>query len=138
MVGSNDEFTIDEAPAAMRKVIALHREALPHTPILIVSPPDRGKDRTRPAVHQLVRQRRDIAADTGCAFWNLWKAMGGENSMARLKDRGLALYDYVHFNEPGGAYVADRLIYALWRELQRYVAERPEAGCDRSVLWTRP
>lgn len=138
MLGSNDEFTFDEVPAAMAKVIEVHREALPTTPILVVAPPDRGKDKTRAAIHRLVEQRRVIAAEHRCAYWNLWEAMGGEGSMARLKKRGLALFDYVHFNEPGGAYVADRLLYALWRELARHLQAHPEVACNRRVLWSRP
>lgn len=137
MVGANDEFTFDEAPEHMRRVIERHRQALPETPILIVSPPDRGRRQTYAAVPRLVEQRRTIAADNDCAFWNLWQAMGGEGSMARLRERGMARFDYIHFNEAGGAYVGDRLVYALWRELARYVGAHTEAGCDRSTLYDR-
>jgi lysophospholipase L1-like esterase len=137
MVGANDEFTFDEAPAAMQQVIDLHREALPLTPILLVSPPDRGRKQTAEAVPKLVEQRRQIAAANGCAYWDLWRAMGAEGAMKRLRARGLVRFDYTHFNEAGGAYVADRFVHALWRELARYARSKESAGCDRTILYDR-
>jgi hypothetical protein len=77
-----------------------------------------------------VEQRREIAVNLHTALWDLWKAMGGRKSMARFKARGLALSDYAHFNEAGGAWAGDRLLAALWQDLARWVAAHSRAGCD--------
>ena len=133
--GANDVFTLDAAPEAMRRIIEWHREALPEVPILMLSPTDRGRAHTFPLTLRVVEQRRQIAADNGAAFWSAFEAMGGRDSMRSFKRRGLAEYDYVHFTKEGGAYLGDRLIYALWRELAAYLTETPAAGCEPEIVW---
>lgn len=127
--GHNDGFTHRETPAALRSIVAMHRAALPNAPILIMTPGDRGKKDTFYFTKIAVEQRRELAAELQTALWDLWVAMGGKSSMARFKLRGLAMSDYAHFNEAGGAWVGDRLLQALWRDLARYVAAHPRAGC---------
>jgi lysophospholipase L1-like esterase len=133
--GANDVFTLDAAPEAMRRIIEQHRQALPDIPILILSPSDRGRSRTFPLTLRVVEQRRQIAVDNGTAFWSVFEAMGGRNSMRAFKRRGLAEYDYVHFTKEGGAYLGDRLVYALWRELDAYLTADPSAGCEPEIVW---
>lgn len=129
MTGANDGFTLDETPGHMKTLIERQREALPGVPILVVTPADRGKDHSfRPTI-DVVEQRKEIAKNNGAALWDLWEAMGGRGSMKRFKQRGLARFDYIHFNQPGGMWAGDRLTYALMRELALYAKERPELGC---------
>jgi len=133
--GANDLFTLEAAPKAMERIIAWHREALPDVPILVLSPSDRGRSKTFPRTLRVIEQRRQIAAENGTAFWSVFEAMGGPDSMGRFKRRGFAEYDYVHFTEAGGAYLGDRLVYALWRELDAYLTGTPEAGCSDELTW---
>ncbi len=128
--GHNDGFTARETPAALRKIVEMHRAALPNAPILMMTPADRGKQDTLSFTRIAVEQRREIAADLETALWDLWLAMGGRQSMGRFKRRGLAMSDYIHFNEAGGAWAGDRLLAALWRDLQRYATAHPAVGCD--------
>lgn len=132
--GANDGFTLKDTPDALKRVIANHRQVLPDTPVLIVSPADRGKNRTFHFTRQAVEQRKVIAKDNETAFWSLWEAMGGEGSMARFKHRGLARSDYIHWNEAGGAWAGDRLTYALWRDLNGYLQANPRAGCEDPAM----
>ena len=127
--GANDLFTMDVAPRYMAEIIELHRQALPGLPVLFVSPADRGKKGTNSRILPVVEQRKQMAKDHAAAFWNLWEAMGGVSSMARFQARGMAMDDCVHFNQAGGAYVADRLLYALLRDLNAYARAHPELGC---------
>jgi hypothetical protein len=133
--GANDVFTLDEAPKAMHRIIQWHRDALPDVPILVLSPSDRGQKKTFPLTLRVITQRRHIATENGAAYWSMFEAMGGPDSMGSFKRRGLAEYDYVHFTEAGGAYLGDRLIYALWRELDAYLAAHPKAGCEDDRVW---
>ncbi|MCC6523040.1 MAG: hypothetical protein IT373_10300 [Polyangiaceae bacterium] len=128
--GHNDGFTHRETPAAMASILALHRRALPDAPILILTPADRGDTDTFVFTRIAVEQRRALAAEHETALWDLWQAMGGRRSMSRFKHRRLALSDFTHFNEPGGAWVGDHLLEALWRDLARYLALHPDAGCE--------
>ena len=127
--GHNDGFTHAETPRALASIIAMHRRALPNAPILMLTPADRGKTDTMYFTRIAVEQRREIAADNQTALWDLFEAMGGRRSMGRFKARGLAASDYVHFNQPGGAWVGDRLLHALWEDLARYLTAHPDAGC---------
>ena len=128
--GHNDGFTAKETPAALGSIIAMHRKALPDAPILMMTPADRGKKDTFYFTRIAVEQRREIAANEKTALWDLWLAMGGNKSMSRFKQRGLAMSDYAHFNEAGGAWAGDRLLSARWQDLARYVTAHPRAGCE--------
>jgi hypothetical protein len=48
--------------------------------------------------------------ETGAAFWDLYAAMGGKNSMPSWVSQGLAGKDYIHFT-PRGASYASQLFY---------------------------
>ncbi|MDR3119715.1 MAG: hypothetical protein LBU44_09960 [Mediterranea sp.] len=99
------------------------KACFPQAGVLLLSVGDRdhksgtGEIRTMPGVKELVRYQQGLAAETHIAFWNLFEAMGGEGSMARLvKARpAMANYDYTHINFKGGNYLAglfyETLIY---------------------------
>ncbi len=59
-----------------------------------------GELRTMPGVKNLIRYQQNIAAESGIAFWNMFEAMGGEGSMAKLVHAkpSMANYDYTHIN----------------------------------------
>jgi hypothetical protein len=84
-----------------------------------------------PRVREVSEQNRKVAADNQCAFWDFRGAMGGEASMVRfiLSDMGVA--DGIHLTQKGATYMGRRIAYALWRDLNRYLAEHPQAGCAR-------
>jgi lysophospholipase L1-like esterase len=132
LTGANDVFTMDVTPMHLKDILQRHRDALGHGALLVATPPDRGKERTFPLTRQAVTQREQIAREAGVPFWNLWQAMGGEGSMARLRRRGLARSDYVHFNSAGSAYMAKRLLHALFLAMRGYLIEHPRAGCVAS------
>ncbi len=73
----------------LTEIVGHLRAALPGVGCLLVSPLDRadrdenGKLATRPVVKRIVEVQREVALRQGCAFWNTWRAMGGEGSMAR-------------------------------------------------------
>jgi hypothetical protein len=128
--GANDVFTLDVTPKHLSDLIALQRSALPGVPILLLTPADRGREETFPPTLSAIEQRRALAKDNHTALWDMWLAMGGHNAMRSFKQRGLAASDYIHFTQAGGAWVGDRLLFALWRELEAYLAAHPRAGCD--------
>jgi hypothetical protein len=128
--GANDVFTLDVTPKHLGDIIELQRKALPGVPILLMTPPDRGREDTFPHTLLAVKQRRELAKLNKTAMWDLWEAMGGRGSMREFKRRGFSKPDYIHFSEAGGAWAGDRFMYALWRGLERYVKGHPDAGCD--------
>jgi hypothetical protein len=132
--GANDGFGLDTTPTHLAEIIARHRKALPNAPILILTPADRGKEKTFYNTRLAIEQRRVIAKDNQAALWDLWLGMGGERSMGTFYRRGMSINDYVHFNEKGGRYMGQRLTHALWTALARHVAAHPEAGCREPDL----
>lgn len=104
----------------LREVIRRVRSALPQVSILILSPMDRGqraaggKIITKPSIPMIVDMQRRVALDTGCAFFNTFKAMGGEGTMAKWA-AGTGKNHYVggDLTHPTteGAEIVGRLIY---------------------------
>ena len=85
---------------------------------MLVAPMDRGARGeggqiiTRPTIPRLVNYQRAIAAETGCAFFDTYSAMGGEGTVARWCEARPKLMggDYTHPTAKG-AEVVGTLIY---------------------------
>lgn len=116
----------------MLKAISHIKECFPQAGILLVGVGDRdyktetGDLRTMPGVKNLIRYQQSIAAESGIAFWNMFQAMGGDESMARLvhSKPSLANYDYTHINFRGGKYLADLLYRTLMYGKSQYERRR--------------
>ncbi|MFO7446137.1 MAG: hypothetical protein R6W90_07200 [Ignavibacteriaceae bacterium] len=110
----------------MEKVINYFKEAFPQTSILLVSVGDKAIKKgsrfiTDPQTPMLLEAQKDVAKKTGIAFWNLFEAMGGENSIPQWVSAGppLAFRDYCHLTPEGGTRVADLLTSALMDEYNK-------------------
>jgi lysophospholipase L1-like esterase len=101
-----------------REIVRRIHTALPGTPILIMSPMDRGAREgggtigTISALPRLVQKQAQIAADTGCAFFNTFEAMGGSGTMGRwyMAEPRLVSADFIH-PLPSGARIVGTLLY---------------------------
>ena len=110
----------------MVRVINHFKKAFPGASILVVSVGDKSIKRgsrfvTDPKVEQLLATQKKIIAKTNVAFWNLYDAMGGKNSLNKWVNNGppLGLRDYIHFTNLGGKVVADLLTEALMKEYNK-------------------
>ncbi|MBR3717423.1 MAG: hypothetical protein IKN19_05560, partial [Bacteroidaceae bacterium] len=83
---------------------------------------DEGEILTMPGIRNLVRFQHQLAADEGVAFWNMFEAMGGNESMKALVEKhpSLAALDYTHLNFRGGKYLASLLFEAIQYGKERY------------------
>ena len=104
----------------MVSVIEEFKKIFPKASFLLVSVADKTIKKgsqflTNPEVPSLLETQKRIAAKTNIAFWNLWEAMGGNNSMKDWVDASppQALKDYSHFTTEGGSRVAELLFEAL-------------------------
>ena len=57
--------------------------------------------------------------DTGCAFWDARRAMGGLGSILKWRRAGLAQADLVHLNGPGYQRLGDQMADALLKGLSK-------------------
>jgi lysophospholipase L1-like esterase len=115
----------------MGKVISRLKEAFPNTPILLLSVSDRSQRRqgefvTMPVIPKLIRAQETIAAQNKLLFWNLFNAMGGENSMAQFANSkpALANKDYTHLNFAGGRKIGLSLARSFVNEVDQYQKRR--------------
>jgi lysophospholipase L1-like esterase len=108
----------------MVKVINNLKSAFPKTSFLMVSVQDKSMKKgsnfvTDPAILKLLESQKNIARETDIAYWSLFDAMGGENSMHSWVNANppLASADHIHFNPTGAQKVGNIIAEAL---LEKY------------------
>jgi lysophospholipase L1-like esterase len=101
----------------MQKVVAHVKECFPNAEVLVISTADKAikydlEMKTDSAVVPLVKAQKRYAISSQSGFVNLYKAMGGENSMIKWveEEPARANKDYTHFNYKGSVAIA-KLIY---------------------------
>jgi lysophospholipase L1-like esterase len=101
---------------AMTRVVDRMQRAFPNASILIIGMSDKssridGEFVTDPSVPRLLAAQQRLASRNHAAFWNLFDAMGGENSMVSwVEDKpALANHDYTHVNSRGAHKIAGLL-----------------------------
>ena len=114
------EKSISEYKEQLKKQIEYLHELIPSAAILFVGPSDmstsvRGRMQTYPHLPMMVDSLRAAANEAGAAFWDMYSAMGGENSMVQwVKARPqLAGSDYVHFTPKGAEAVGNLLLESM-------------------------
>jgi lysophospholipase L1-like esterase len=111
----------------MITIIQNLKEVFPQTSFLLVSVSDRGVNKdgkviTMGAIPELLTVQRGIAQKSGIAFWNLFEAMGGENSIPSYTEAEppLAAKDYTHLTHLGGNIIGKKLADAIIHEQLKY------------------
>lgn len=115
----------------MAKLINRLKKAFPDTPILLLSVSDRSQRRqgqfaTMPVIPVFIESQKKIASDNKLLFWNMFEAMGGENSMAGFANATppLANKDYTHLNFAGGRKVGLAFARSFVHEVEKYQKRR--------------
>ena len=97
----------------------------PDANILVVGVSDMSKKvddhyETYSNVEMIRDAQKKAAFRAGCAFWDLYEVMGGENSMISWVNNkpALAGKDYTHFTSRGAGFVAELLYNAIIREYE--------------------
>lgn len=120
---------------AMTRVVDRMQRAFPGASILIIGMSDKssrldGEFVTDPSVPRLLAAQQQLAKRNHVAFWNLFAAMGGENSMVSWVEDSppLANRDYTHVNPRGAHRIADLLFAYLMAEYQHPGQPAPAAA----------
>ncbi|MDR1562567.1 MAG: hypothetical protein LBS54_05740 [Dysgonamonadaceae bacterium] len=118
--GIRNEKGVEQYCKSLARQIARWKQISPEIPVMLIGPSDmsirvKGKLQTYPMLPLLVESMQRTATENGAAFWNMYDAMGGENSMLRwVKERpALASADYIHFTTHGADFIADLLFRSL-------------------------
>jgi lysophospholipase L1-like esterase len=127
-----ENWPMEQYEQDTREVVRRIRAALPDVSILFVAPMDRGQRGpggtiiTRPMIPKLAAAQRRLAAETGCAFFDTFTAMGGAGTVARWREAKPRLMggDYLHPTAEGAEIVGTLLHAAL---LKAYETGKPNA-----------
>jgi len=91
------------------------KNSMPGAMIVVIGPSDmshlnEGIYETYKFLPFCVAEMKRVTLESGGAFWSLYAAMGGRNSMPSWVEKGLAGKDYIHFSN-GGAKFASQMFY---------------------------
>jgi len=112
---------------AFNRQLQFFKEVCPGTPVIVIGPADmstreKGVFKTYPNLEPVRDALKEATLENGFAFWDLYEAMGGTNSMPSFvhSDPPLASKDYIHFNPLGANLVAEMFYTALMLEYTNY------------------
>jgi lysophospholipase L1-like esterase len=124
---TEESFNYGAYAEKMETVIKSMKKNFPDASFLLLSVSDRssntsGEFRTMRAVPALRDAQRLIAQRTGIAFWDMYEAMGGEDSMVKFAqaEPPLGARDYTHLTFKGGKKLAGALAKSLLFEKKKY------------------
>lgn len=117
--------SIDNYCSMMASQIDRLHQCCPKAKILFIGPSDmstreNGDLRSYGCIPQLVASLQSTANAHGAAYWSIYHAMGGLNSMVAWVDQGLSGPDYIHFTTKGVDIMGDRLAKAFDNMYQIY------------------
>ncbi len=100
-----------------KQIDYLHR-CCPGAKILFVGPSDmstrhKGVLQTYPMLPVLIDSLIATVNSHGAAYWSIYHAMGGWNSMVKWNKKGLAGSDYIHFSQHGADKMGNKLAQAF-------------------------
>lgn len=103
------------------------KSAAGEIPILVVGVSDMSRKangwyESYPNITKIRDAQRNAAFKSNCAFWDMYEAMGGHNSMPAwvFAEPALARKDFTHFNYRGASLIAQMLYNAIMHEYSKY------------------
>ncbi|HWF45422.1 MAG TPA: GDSL-type esterase/lipase family protein [Bryobacteraceae bacterium] len=122
-------WTAEDYRASLLRLIAQFRQAVPNAALLLVGPPDCGRLHAFPHLGEVIEIQRQVAEQTGVAFWDWRHHMGGPGATHMWVRAGLSQADYTHLTGDGykllGQTLADEIDLAYRRYLNQPVAAAP-------------
>ncbi|MFW2390014.1 MAG: GDSL-type esterase/lipase family protein [Polyangiales bacterium] len=119
------------------KVLGRMRQGREDLGCLVLAPLDqatrtRGRIRTLPTIPLIVAAQKRAAFDSGCAFFDTWQAMGGEDAMRRwYKARPrLAMGDFRHATPAGYEIIGNLFYKALLAGFADYLSGIPSSKAE--------
>ena len=128
----NDTQFVKHYLTKMKAVVAKLRKAYPEAAILIMSVTDRDQRtadgiRTMKVIPVLISYQQQLAAQEQVAFYSMFEAMGGKNSVRRYVDKKWANKDYTHINYEGGKQLARQFCKSVEAGMENY-RRKQQAG----------
>ncbi len=113
----------------IRYQIGLLKKMAPEASILFIGPSDMSIKQgteyvTYPHLESMRNALKQAVLESGCAFFDMYDAMGGKNSMASWVDQKLAATDYTHFSPQGARKIATLFYAELIKEYNKYLKSK--------------
>jgi hypothetical protein len=118
----------------LTKVIEQWRTALPKASYMLWSPADfmhPDTNKSEPRMLQATQEKHTIAKANKIGYWDQYGAMGGWGSAVKFHRIQWDSPDGVHFGPNLSAYIGERFVYSLLRELARRADKNAKLGCKR-------
>lgn len=125
----------------IKRQIEVFKRLEPSASILFIGPADMatkqgGRMATYPQMDDVVKALREAANESGVAFWDMYSAMGGRNSIVKwVKARPqLAGSDHIHFTPKGAKEISEILFntFQLYYKFYRF-----RNGLDKEQTQTK-
>ncbi|MEA1898779.1 MAG: hypothetical protein U9N53_14055 [Bacteroidota bacterium] len=112
---------------ALVRELALLKRITNNTPIMVIGISDMNKKTpegfvTYPNIKAIRDAQKNATFLTNCIFYDLFEAMGGENSMQKWVDSipSLGKKDYIHFTYAGANKVAEMIFNVVENDYKQY------------------
>ncbi|MDO4782881.1 MAG: lipase [Capnocytophaga felis] len=111
----SQEKQITDYVRSLMQNIKWVKRSNPNASVIVIGPGDmstseNGKMITYPFLIKLNEEMKNQCVKHGVAFWSIYEAMGGENSMVAWVEKGMAASDYVHL-KPKGTQIISELFF---------------------------
>jgi hypothetical protein len=131
-------YPMPEYHRTMKEVLAQGRRALPNSSCLVIGAMDRatktGSELTSLSIiSHLIEEQRKAALEVGCAFFDTYRAMGGNGSMPKWVRRGLGQADLTHPSAEGSDLIGTWIFRALMQRYGEFLGKAGVAGASPSA-----
>jgi hypothetical protein len=113
-----------------RQLVAL-KQTVPNLSIVVMGVSDVSRNSENgyesfPNIELIRDAQKKASFDAGCAFWDVFEAMGGHNSMPSwvFANPPLAQKDFVHFNPVGAKIIGEMFYRSFIYEYEQYLSSK--------------
>ncbi|MGC1633607.1 MAG: lipase [Gelidibacter sp.] len=117
-----DSLAVKEYASYLKNHINWVKRKSSNANMIFIGPSDmttneNGQMKTYPLLPYLNKILKQTCKENDIAFWSMYDAMGGKNSMQHWVDQGLAANDYTHFSPSGTKIISELFFLALYLDL---------------------
>lgn len=119
-----DSLAVKNYTSYLKSQINWVRRKAPEASLIFVGPSDmattiNGELKSYALLPYLDAELKESCLSNNVAYWSMFKAMGGENSMPFWVDQNLAGSDYTHFTGSGTQIISELFFTALHMDLKK-------------------
>lgn len=126
--------------ANIEKQIHYLQKCAPQAQFLFIGPSDmstinNGIRQSYPNLKPLIKGLTETCLSNNVAYWNLYEAMGGYNSMIKWVEKGYAGSDYIHFSNKGSTKTGELLFESLMKYYEYYQLQQSiKQSCAKASI----